>query len=249
MNRRGFTLLELLLVVAILGILVAVVVPNVVGMVSAGTLRTGARELAAMGRYAHSAALLNQAPVDLVVDLESGSLRVVARERESASRFGLSDLAAYTNDVGYTDELLKTSARRTADLGSGFGLAMSAQDRESRLHADGDAGTNALAVVSDAAGRELPATVSVGDSVNLERTLAGVSLSFEGYRDSVRDARRGDSGNPGATESGEVVVHYRANGTVRPHRWRVREKDAGDGAAWLEVSVNAVGTPSVRAPE
>lgn len=248
MRKAGFTLLELLLVVAIFGILAAVVAPSVSGMVSGGTLRTAARELASIGRYAHSAALLNQAPVDLVVDLGSGTVRVVARERESASRFGLSDLAAYTNDVGYTDELLKTSARRSADLSAGFGLAMSAQDRESRLHAAGDAGTNALAVVSDAAGRELPARVSAADSVNRERTLSGVAVSFEGYRDTVRDARRGAGGDPGATESGEVVVHYRANGTVRPHRWRVRETDADGDAAWLDVSVNAVGTPSVRAP-
>ncbi len=246
MNRRGFTLLELLLVFAILGILVAVVVPNAAGMFSGGTIRTGARELAAAGRYAHSMALLNQTPVDLVVDLDSGRMSVVARERESASRFGLSDLAAYTNDVGYTDELLQTSARRTASLAGGFGLAMSAQDRESRLHASGDAGTNTLAVVSDAAGRELPAEVSFADSINLERTLQGVSVSFEGFRDTVRDNRRAAADDPGAAEAGEVVVHYRANGTVRPHRWRVRGKEAESDDGALVVAVNAVGTPSVR---
>ena len=248
MKRAAFTLLELLLVVAVLGILAAAVAPAVSGMLSGGTLRTGARELAAFGRYAHSMALLNQTPVDLAVDLDSGVVRVVARERESASRFGLSDLAAYTNDVGYTDELLQTSARRTANLAGGFGLAMSEQDRESRLHAAGDAGTNTLAVISDAAGRDLPAEVSFADSVNRERTLSGVSVSFEGFRDTVRDNRRGADDDPGAAESGEVVVHYRANGTVRPHRWRVREKDAENGDAWLEVSVNAVGTPRVLSP-
>lgn len=248
MKRGAFTLLELLLVVALLGILAAVVVPAVGGMLSGGSLRTGARELAAIGRYAHSMALLNQTPVDLSVDLDSGTVRVVARERESASRFGLSDLAAYTNDVGYTDELLQTSARRSANLAGGFGLAMSAQDRESRLHSAGDAGTNTLAVVSDAAGRDVPAQVSFADSVNRERTLSGVDVSFLGFRDSVRDSRRGAEDDPGAAESGEVVVHYRANGTVRPHRWRLREKDVEGDAAWLEVSVNAVGTPRVVAP-
>ena len=250
MKRAGFTLLEVLLVVVILGILAAAVAPAVGGMLSGGSLRTGARELAGLGRFAHSMALLNQTPVDLVVDLDSGKVSVVARERESASRFGLSDLAAYTNDVGYTDELLQTSARRNASLAGGFGLAMSAQDRESRLHAAGDAGTNTLAVVSDAAGRDLPAEVSFADTINRERTLEGVSLSFEGFRDTVRDNRRGASDDPGAADTGEVVVHYRANGTVRPHRWRVREKDAEDAAGgWLDVSVSAVGTPRVLSPE
>ncbi len=247
MKRAAFTLLEVLLVVVVLGILAAAVAPAVGGMLSGGSLRTGARELAGLGRYAHSMALLNQTPVDLVADLDSGKVSVVARERESASRFGLSDLAAYTNDVGYTDELLQTSARRTASLAGGFGLAMSAQDRESRLHAAGDAGTNTLAVVSDAAGRDLPAEVSFADTVNRERTLEGVSVAFEGFRDTVRDNRRGASDDPGAAETGEVVVHYRANGTVRPHRWRVRET-GDEGGAELFVTVNAVGTPHVSAP-
>lgn len=250
MKRGAFTLLEVLLVVVLLGILAAAVAPAVGGMLSGGALRTGARELAGLGRYAHSMALLNQTPVDLVVDLDAGAVRVVARERESASRFGLSDLAAYTNDVGYTDELLMTSARRSASLAGGFGLAMSAQDRETRLHAAGDAGTNALAVVSDAAGRELPAEVSFADTINRERTLQGVSVSFEGFRDSARGGRRGAEDDPGAAETGEIVVHYRANGTVRPHRWRVREKGGdGDAAAWLDVAVSAVGTPRVLSPE
>ena len=247
MKPGAFTLLEVLLVVVLLGILAAAVAPTVGGMLAGGALRTGAREIAGLGRYAHSMALLNQTPVDLVADLDSGRVRIVARERESASRFGLSDLAAYTNDVGYTDELLRTSARRTANLAGGFGLAMSAEERENRLRAAGDAGTNALAVVSDAAGRELPAEVSFADTIDRERTLAGVSVSFEGFRDSA-GARRGAEDAPGAAEAGEIVVHYRANGTVRPHRWRVREKDAEGGGAWLDVDVSAVGTPRVFAP-
>ena len=53
MRKAGFTLLEVLLVVVLLGILAAVVAPAVGGMLSGGSLRTGARELAAAGRYAH----------------------------------------------------------------------------------------------------------------------------------------------------------------------------------------------------
>ena len=105
MKRGGFTLLEVLLVVVLLGILAAAVAPAVGGMLSGGALRTGARELAAVGRYAHSMALLNQTPVDLVVDLDSGAVRVVARERESASRFGLSDLADVIDSIKPGDHL------------------------------------------------------------------------------------------------------------------------------------------------
>ena len=138
LGARGFTLVELLLVVAVLGILAVAVAPAVSTVLAGGRLRAGARELAGAGRYARTMALLNQTPVDLVVDLQGGRFSIRARDREELSRFGLSDLAAYTNDVGYTDELLQTSARRNANLAGGFGLAMSAQDRESRLHEAGE---------------------------------------------------------------------------------------------------------------
>ena len=80
MKRAAFTLLEVLLVVVILGILAAAVAPAVGGMLSGGSLRTGARELAGMGRFAHSMALLNQTPVDLVVDLDSGRVSIEGLE-------------------------------------------------------------------------------------------------------------------------------------------------------------------------
>ena len=242
---RGFTLVEILLVVAVIGILAIAAAPAVSTMIAGGRLRTAARELAGAGRYARTMALLNQTPVDLVVDLRGGRLSVRARDREELSRFGLSDLAAATNDVGYTEDLLRTSARRAASLSGGFGLAVSRQD------ADSGAATNLLdrlaAESEDGAAPDLPSEVSIADSVDADRELTGVRVVFDGWRDSPSSRRRRDedADRSSGVEDGEFTVRYRANGTVRPHRWIVC--DAENPADRIAIAVNAVGRPSFDA--
>ena len=242
---RGFTLVEILLVVAVIGILAVAVAPAVSTVLAGGRLRTAARELAGAGRYARTMALLNQTPVDLVVDLSGGRFSVVARDREELSRFGLSDLAAATNDVGYTEELLRTSARRAASLSGGFGLAVSRQD------ADSGAATNLLdrlaAESEDGEAPDLPSEVSLADSVNVDRELAGVRVIFDGWRDNPSSRRRrdADEDRSSGVEEGDFTVRYRANGTVRPHRWIVC--DAENPSDRLSITVNAVGRATVEA--
>jgi type II secretion system protein H len=245
--RAGFTLVELLLVVAVIGVLAAAAAPAVSTMIAGGRLRTAARELAGSGRYARTMALLNQTPVDLVVDLKGGRLAVRARDREELARFGLSDLAAATNDVGYTEELLRTSARRAASLSGGFGLAVSRQD------ADAGAATNLLdrlaAESEDGAAPDLPSEVSIADSVDAERELEGVRVIFDGWRDTPSSRRRrdADEDRSAGVEEGDFTVRYRANGTVRPHRWIVCDAEHPEDR--LFVTVNAVGRAKVESPD
>ena len=242
--QAAFTLVELLLVVAILGILTVVAAPRVGAMLSGGALRTATRELAGAGRYARTMAMLNQTPVDLTVDMDSGSFKIVAGERASATWLGMSDLAAATNDVGYTEELLRTSARRTASLDSGFGLAVS------RSQAEAGAATNLfdqLAATGDgSAAQTTAAVVSLADAMNVERQLSGVKVSFGGWRDIATTRGRSASrraAEASVSETGEMLVRYRANGTVRPHRWIV--SDPEHPSEKLVIEVNAVGRAKI----
>ena len=71
----AFTIIELLLVVAILGIMTAVLVPKLGGLLQSGQASTAARSVALLGRYARTMALSNQMGVDLVLDMDATTVR------------------------------------------------------------------------------------------------------------------------------------------------------------------------------
>lgn len=78
---RGFTLLELLLVVIILGIVTAVLVPQIGAGMSSTRLASATRTAIQAARYARTMALLNQAETVLIIGLKSGMLRIEAAAR------------------------------------------------------------------------------------------------------------------------------------------------------------------------
>ncbi|WP_031303203.1 GspH/FimT family pseudopilin [Pseudomonas sp. EGD-AK9] len=71
---RGFTLLELLVVLVIASLAVGLVGPAVQRMLPGAELKTHSRELLAQVRYARSQAILSQQPVHLRHDEQSHSL-------------------------------------------------------------------------------------------------------------------------------------------------------------------------------
>ena len=70
-NQVGFTLVELLLVLVIIGVVTAVTIPNVVRSIKGNRLRTAARTVVKAGRYARSMAVLRQR--ELKVAFKNGS--------------------------------------------------------------------------------------------------------------------------------------------------------------------------------
>ena len=246
-SKAAFTLIELLMVTAILGILAALIAPRFGTMLSGGSLRMGAREFAAVCKYARTMALLNQTPVDVVFKQGDNRVSVIAQEMREASGLGMSDLAALTNDVGYTESLLGSSARRRASLSGGFGIAVSRDDRDSALFRNGEDALDTMSVLEDRFGGELEQTVSFADSINTERTADGVKFKFVEHTDTMetRSAWAKISGGPISVNEGEtVVIRFRANGTVRP--CKITVANAKDEEDTMTVLINPVGNVKIE---
>ncbi|OGV61416.1 MAG: hypothetical protein A2283_01025 [Lentisphaerae bacterium RIFOXYA12_FULL_48_11] len=73
----GFTLVEVLLVMAIVGIMAAVTVPVFVKSMRGNRLRTASRTVVMMGKYARTMSLLKQKEHALVFDINTSKLLLV----------------------------------------------------------------------------------------------------------------------------------------------------------------------------
>jgi len=75
-RRRGFTLIEVLLVIAIMAIVAAVTLPTFVSSIRGNRLRTAARMVTMAGRYARSMAVLRQQEMVLEFNVSAGTFGV-----------------------------------------------------------------------------------------------------------------------------------------------------------------------------
>ena len=75
-SGSGFSLVELLLVMAIVGIVAAITIPGFVQSTRGHRLRTAARTVVMAGRYARSMALIKQKEMAVVFDLGASTVSV-----------------------------------------------------------------------------------------------------------------------------------------------------------------------------
>ncbi|MBA4387564.1 MAG: hypothetical protein C0404_06255 [Verrucomicrobia bacterium] len=75
---NGFTMIELLLVLTIIGIITAVTLPSLMSSIRGNRLSTGARSIVMAGRYARSMAVMKQTEMALVLNLDTGQISVRA---------------------------------------------------------------------------------------------------------------------------------------------------------------------------
>ena len=89
MRERGFTLVELLVVLAILALVVTLMPPFLAGGQSRAELSTGAREIAAALRETRSLAIRQGRSAAFVVDGAAGTFRAAGGARERRLPVGL----------------------------------------------------------------------------------------------------------------------------------------------------------------
>ena len=199
-RRAGFTLLELLLVLAILGALVAIIAPHV-GAGMAGTrLATASRAVLQGARYARTMALLNQTETELVF--------TSARNDDEDGLVEVRAASVAPPPGGFPDEEAAPAAfgEETEEMAPAEGAPMDAVVE----------GGSSVAVAA--------ASKDFADEISSTFRCRGVAFAFEGYTDNVDD--EAEAAKPAAGEGVEeefppIVIRFRSNGACRPFDVRV----------------------------
>ena len=76
-RRRGFTFIEITLVITIMAVLAAIALPRMKGTMKQAQLKRTAREVVGMLRYARNVAVLRELPCEVRFDLEGGVYQLV----------------------------------------------------------------------------------------------------------------------------------------------------------------------------
>ena len=122
-RSQGFTLFELLLVVALIGVIAAVTFPSFVGAIQGSRLRAAARSIVSSGRYARSMAVLKQREVELAFTLgETPSVTI--RERPRADAAGTSAAAPANGEGAATGGVTETFAAISGEPAAGLDPGM-----------------------------------------------------------------------------------------------------------------------------
>ncbi len=82
MGSRGFTLLELIVVLLIIGLMTALVTPRLVGSLTKMNLKTSAQKISSSLRYARSQAVTGQVIFHAVLDFEKNGMFIKAEKTQ-----------------------------------------------------------------------------------------------------------------------------------------------------------------------
>lgn len=214
--RRGFTLVELLVVLVIIGVMAAMIVPAFSSGSDAARVRTASRGVMQLSRYARTMALLHQTPVD-VVFTAGGGVRVSdagggsAQGLVSAKSFGVTNAAAAAEEAA---------------------AQSSAAEEEKRLAEQGQSGGSGYVMADLAIEKKY-------EQVAFE--FCGYTDSMD---DEKRTSRRAKAEDESKEETESFQIRYRSNGTCRPYRIKVSAE--GQSAYSVVVAVDMLGAAKIE---
>ncbi|MCL2103805.1 MAG: prepilin-type N-terminal cleavage/methylation domain-containing protein [Kiritimatiellaeota bacterium] len=223
-NRRAFTIIELLVILAVLGVMVAIVSPMIAGGTDVSRVRTATRGVMRMSRYARTMAVLHGSQMELVFST-NGKLCVEKVSGGGGGESIVSARAFATTNAVADAETARMAAfdAEPQDSGSGGGSYTMADVNTEQTYEQVQFVFEGYTDTADA-GR-------FSHLLSPEKTTDPLSDGTDEDEDSVRTVR----------------VRYKSNGTCRPYKVKITTE--GDDAFSLTVAVDMLGVAKVLEDE
>jgi type II secretion system protein H len=110
-GKRGFTLIELMVVIVLISILTAMIIPEMRGTFQDALLRSTARKLVDVLTLANSSAITTGAPRVVQLDIRGGRYRIEGSSKES-ERTAASSTREITGGQGNIDSRISVRVRK-----------------------------------------------------------------------------------------------------------------------------------------
>ncbi len=168
-STRGFTLVEILLVVTILLILSAISAPYLVKSIRGNRLRAATTAVVQAGRYARSIAILSQREMVLTFDLKNAVIRVAPRYATPAPPSPATGGAPAATGEAPPDDLSADASSNSQVSAVGSSFALSRKLDEVRIDSvdaenkDKNAGHEEVSIIYRSNGRCTPYRVRLVD--------------------------------------------------------------------------------------
>jgi len=122
LNKRGFTLLEILLVIALIGIILVLAVPSIRDTITGNDLKKASRQLIGLERKLRGEAVRDQISYILCFDLPNSAYWVIASDMTSEKQSEIKNRPQHLpSEVSITDIVDENNKKNTDEARIKFG--------------------------------------------------------------------------------------------------------------------------------